>query len=264
MTTPSVLVLRAAGTNCERETAFAFERFGARSTTQHVNQLMAEPEALLRHHVLAVPGGFSYGDDVGAGVVLATELGSRLAAPLLRFVDEGGLVLGICNGFQVLVRLGLLPGLDNTLGEPETSLTDNLSNKYEDRWVHCSIQSRRCVFVGDMDEPDLPLAHGEGRLVCRDEHVRQRLFAEDRVVFRYADRTGTPTDAYPANPNGSVDAIAALTDSTGRVLGLMPHPERALFGFHHPQWTRGPIPPADLGPGAPIFANACQWVSSNR
>lgn len=264
MTTPSVLVLRAAGTNCERETAFAFAHFGALPTTLHVNQLLAAPGLLAGHHVLAVPGGFSYGDDVGAGAILATEFATRLAEPLLAFLDAGGLVLGICNGFQVLTRLGLLPGLDSRLGAPEVALTDNLSNKYEDRWVRCAITSRRCVFVGDMAEPELALAHGEGRLVCRDESIRARLFREDRVVLRYADAAGRPTDEYPANPNGSLDAIAGLTDATGRVLGLMPHPERSFSGFHHPQWTRGPAPPPDLGPGAPIFRNACDWVRAHR
>jgi phosphoribosylformylglycinamidine synthase I len=267
MTTPTVLVLRAAGTNCEIETAHAFERFGATTTTQHVNALLAEPEGLLAHHILAIPGGFSYGDDVGAGTVFAGELGTSLSAVLQRFVREGGLVLGICNGFQVLVRLGLLPGLDATLGTQEVSLADNESTKYEDRWVKLSIASRKCVFVGDMEPPELPLAHGEGRLVCRDDDTLARVQAEDRVVFRYADASGSPTDAYPANPNGSTDAIAALTDGTGRVLGLMPHPERALFGFHHPEWTRlayGGSGPPDLGPGAPLFANGCDWVRRER
>lgn len=262
MTTPSVLVLRAAGTNCERETAFAFEHFGASTETLHVNQLLADPAALRRHHVLAIPGGFSYGDDAGAGAVLACELGTVLAEPLAAFLAEGGLVLGICNGFQVLVRLGLLPGLDATLGQAEVSLTDNLSHKYEDRWVRCTVTSRRCVFVGDIEAPELPLAHAEGRLVCRDEATRRRLFDEDRVVLQYAGADGRPTDEYPANPNGSLDAIAALTDASGQVLGLMPHPERAFFGFHHPEWTRRP--PSDLGPGAPFFANACDWVRRER
>jgi phosphoribosylformylglycinamidine synthase len=263
-----VLVLRAAGTNCEAETAYAFERFGARSETLHVNRLLAQPGTLARHHVLAVPGGFAYGDDAGAGAVLACELGSVLAEPLQRFVAEGGLVLGICNGFQALVRLGLLPGLAGALGEQEVSLTDNDSLKYEDRWVRLSIASRRCVFVGDMQAPELPLAHGEGKLVCRDADVRRALVDEDRVVFRYCGADGQPTQDYPQNPNGSQDAIAGLTDRTGRVLGLMPHPERALFGFHHPDWTAssratGGAPP-DLGPGAPLFANACDWVRANR
>ncbi|MHC5209517.1 MAG: phosphoribosylformylglycinamidine synthase I [Planctomycetota bacterium] len=268
MTTPSVLVLRAAGTNCEAETAYAFERFGARSETVHVNRLLDAPDLLSRHHLLAVPGGFAYGDDAGAGAVLACEMGSVLAEPLERFVADGGLVLGICNGFQALVRLGLLPGLERPLGEQEVSLTDNDSHKYEDRWVRLSITSRRCIFVGDMEPPELPLAHGEGKIVCRDADVRRRLVDDDRVVFRYCDADGQPTQQYPENPNGSEDAIAGLTDRTGRVLGLMPHPERALFGFHHPDWTRtsraaGGTPP-DLGPGAPLFANACEWVRTHR
>jgi len=264
MTTPSVLVLRAAGTNCELETAHAFERFGATTVTTHVNALLAAPEALHRHHVLAIPGGFSYGDDVAAGAVLACELRAHLAETLHRFVAGGGLVLGICNGFQVLARLGLLPGLERPLGVVEVSVTDNVSRKYEDRWVRLAVGARRCVFVGEMEPPELPLAHAEGRIVCRDDTVRRRLHEEDRVVFRYADADGRPTLDYPANPNGSVDAIAGLTDGTGRVLGLMPHPERALFGFHHPGWTRRADGPADLGPGAPVFANACDWIRSNR
>ena len=263
MTTPSVLVMRAAGTNCERETAYAFERFGARSEIVHVNRVLEQPELLQRHHVLALPGGFAYGDDAGAGAVLACEMRSHLNDPLRRFLGEGGLVLGICNGFQALVRLGLLPGLDDVLGVQEVSLADNDSLKYEDRWVRLSIESRRCVFVGQMPAPELPLAHGEGRLVPMDEGVRRRLAGDDRVVFRYVDAQGRPSQSYPDNPNGSTDAIAGLTDATGRVLGLMPHPERALFGWHHPAWTRGGQVP-DLGPGAPLFANACDWVRANR
>lgn len=265
MTTPSVLVLRAAGTNCDRETGYAFELFGARSETAHVNRLLADPALLERHHVLAVPGGYAYGDDAGAGSVLACEMRGRLGEPLQRFVERGGLVMGICNGFQVLVRLGLLPGLSAPLGAREMSLTDNRSHKYEDRWVRLEVSSRRCVFVGDVDDLHVPVAHAEGRLVCLDDEVRQRLVDDDRVVFRYADASGAPTQDYPANPNGSVDAIAGLTDATGRVLGLMPHPERALFGFHVPTWTRtrnGAVP--DLGPGAALFRNACDWVRANR
>ncbi|HEX5009042.1 MAG TPA: phosphoribosylformylglycinamidine synthase I [Planctomycetota bacterium] len=264
MTTPAVLVLRAAGTNCERETAYAFERFGARATISHVNRLLESPDELQRHHVLALPGGFAYGDDAGAGAVLACEMRSRLNEPLRRFVAEGGLVLGICNGFQALVRLGLLPGLDDVLGVQEVSLADNDSLKYEDRWVRLQVTSRRCVFVGDMPAPELPLAHGEGKLVPRDAQVRARLAADDRVVFRYVDEQLHPTQHYPENPNGSTDAIAGLTDRTGRVLGLMPHPERALFGYHHPAWTRQGARVPDLGPGAPLFANACDWVRAQR
>ncbi len=266
-TTPSVLVLRAAGTNCDPETAYAFELFDARTETLHVNQLLAEPERLARHHVLAFPGGFAYGDDVAAGAVWACELRSRLADALGRFVDDGGLVLGICNGFQALVRLGLLPGLTNTLGTQEVSLTDNVSLKYEDRWVRLQVTSRRCVFVGDMPAPELPLAHAEGRMVCLDDSVRRRLADDDRIVFRYANADGQPTQDYPANPNGSIDAIAGLTDGTGRVLGLMPHPERALLGLHRPTWSRRPWrgeAPEDLGPGAALFRNACDWVRANR
>lgn len=264
--TPSVLVLRAAGTNCDRETAYAFEHFGARADVHHVNRMLADPEQLLRHHVLALPGGFAYGDDVAAGAVWATELGTRLADPLCRFLDDGGLVMGICNGFQVLVRLGLLPGLDHVLGAADISLTGNVSQRYEDRWVRLAVSSQRCVFVNDMSSAEMTVAHAEGRLVVRDEGVAQRLVDEERVVFRYADTNGNPTQTYPDNPNGSLGAIAGLTDRTGRVLGLMPHPERSFFPWHHPEWTRqrakGQLP--DLADGAALFRNACEWVAANR
>ena len=266
MTTPSVLVLRAAGTNCDAETAYAFEHFGAKADVLHVNRVLEDPERIRRHHLLAVPGGFAYGDDIGAGAVFATELGTRLAEPLKAFLDDGGLALGICNGFQVLARLGLLPGLDQPLGKREVTLTDNVSRKYEDRWVKLKVTSRRCVFVGDMDDPEMMVAHAEGRLVPLDDDVLARLDNDDRVVFRYADASGEPTQAYPANPNGSTSAIAGLTDATGRVLGLMPHPERAFFAYQHPEWTRqkarGELP--DMGPGAAIFENGVAWVRENR
>ncbi|MED5330230.1 MAG: phosphoribosylformylglycinamidine synthase I [Planctomycetota bacterium] len=265
MSTPKVVVIRAAGTNCDAETAHAFLRFGAEAQVLHVNRLLEDPSQLHQHHILAVPGGFAYGDDVAAGAVLAAEMGTRLADDLVSFVANGGLVLGICNGFQVLVQLGLLPGLSAPLGKKEIALTDNASHKYEDRWVHLSVASRKCVFVGDMPAPHLPVAHAEGRAITLNEEVAQQLQDADRVVFRYANAEGNPTQSYPENPNGSQDAIAGLTDETGRVLGLMPHPERALFGFHHPAWTKdgrqGAVP--DLGAGAPIFENACDWVRQN-
>ncbi|MGQ0552555.1 MAG: phosphoribosylformylglycinamidine synthase I [Planctomycetota bacterium] len=263
-TAPSVLVLRAAGTNCEHETAHAFERFGASCHVLHVNRLLEDPDQLKRHQVFALPGGFAYGDDAGAGAVLACELRSRAGDALRAFLKDGGLVLGICNGFQALVRLGLLPGLADVLGEQEVSLADNDSHKYEDRWVRLSVTSGRCVFLAGLTRLELPLAHGEGKIVTRDPAVRRALSTDGRVVLRYADASGQSTSRYPDNPNGSEDAIAGLTDRTGRVLGLMPHPERALFGHHHPEWTRSVGGPPDLGPGAPIFANACDWVRSNR
>jgi len=259
MTTPRACVLRAAGTNCDAETAHAFERFGARAEVVHVNRVLADPTLLEDVDVLALPGGFSYGDDAGAGAVWACELRGRLGGALTALVGRGGLVLGICNGFQVLVRLGLLPGLRAPLGAREVALADNDSHKYEDRWVTLDVASRRCAFVGDMPAPRLPVAHGEGKLVCRDETVRRRLIEEDRVVLRYVGADGEPTGRYPDNPNGSELGIAGLTDATGQVLGLMPHPERALFGHHVPDWTRRGEPEA-LGPGAPLFENAVAWL----
>ena len=210
-TTPSALVLRAAGTNSDAETAHAFRHFGADADIVHVNKVLADPETIRKHHVLVVPGGFADGDDVSAGAVLATELGTRLADPLAKFLADGGLVLGICNGFQVLVRLGLLPGLEQPFGTREVTLTDNVSHKYEDRWIRLAITSRRCVFVGDMEPPEMMVAHAEGRLVPLNDDVLARLEADDRVVFRYAD------DLCLAVLTGCADVVGALSSGTATI-----------------------------------------------
>jgi len=217
-----VLVLRAAGTNCDRETAHAFERVGATAEARHVNELLADPTLLRDYKILVIPGGFSYGDDVAAGRVLATELKQRILPETWRFVGNGGLVLGICNGFQVLVKMGLLPGWD----EQVVTLTHNDSHRYQDEWVDLDVVSSRCEFVVDGQEFTFPIAHAEGKFVA-DDATLARLEETGQVVFRYR-----------RNPNGSLNDIAGICDMTGRVLGLMPHPERHLEPWHHPYWTR--------------------------
>ena len=237
MSAPKVLVLRAPGINCERETHHAFERAGGSSAFLHIQQLLAAPDQLDAFRILAVPGGFSYGDDISSGRVLAQEMKARLGDRLLRFVQRGGLVLGICNGFQVLVRLGLLPCTRGTL-EEEVTLTHNLSNHYECRWVTLRTQKSRCVFLPPGLTLRWPAAHGEGRLVARDPALQRLLLDEGYATALYVDDQGQPTERYPWNPNGAPLGFAGLTDKNGRVLGVMPHPDRSYLPTHMPNWRR--------------------------
>jgi len=238
------LVLRSAGTNCDGETVRALERAGATVELVHLNALARDPARLFDQQLLVLPGGFSYGDYVAAGRVFGLELSTRLAGPLRRFVEEGGHVVGICNGFQILVELGLF----EPEGAPRAlALTDNASNRFECRWI--TLRSERCA-AGWLAPGELlpaPVAHGEGRLVVRDPETLQRLFERGQVALCYVDPAdparspASPSAApvpYPLNPNGSIANIAGLCDPTGRVLGFMPHPERNLDPWNHPQWTR--------------------------
>ena len=261
---PRVLVLRAAGINCDEETAFAFERYGAVSTKIHINELLAGRTSLSEFDLLAIPGGFSYGDDISGGKVLAVELLSHLRDDLLGLVERGGLVLGICNGFQVLVKTGLLPGLAAPIGAQEVTLTDNDSNRYEDRWVHVEAVSEQSAFLRKGERLALPLAHAEGRYVPKDEETHAALVKNGHIALRYVTADGGRNPGFPGNPNGSVDDVAGLLDRTGRVLGLMPHPERALFRVHHPDWSGGDPDTRSLGggegDGAILFRNALEHL----
>jgi len=260
---PRVLVLRAAGINCDVETAFAFELHGARATRVHVNELLAGRTQLADFDLLAIPGGFSYGDDIAGGKVLAVELLYHLKDELLALVERGGLVLGICNGCQVLVKTGLLPGISAPIGIQEVTLTDNVSNKYEDRWIHLASVSDRNVFLKAGERLALPMANGEGRYVPLDEATHRRVVEGGHVAFRYVTAEGG-RPGYPENPSGSIDDVAGLVDQSGRVLGLMPHPERALFGLHHPDWTGRTSSAHEAGPdegdGARLFRNAVEHL----
>ena len=216
-----VLVLRAAGTNCDRETAHAFKAVGAVPETRHVNEVLAEPTLLREYRILVFPGGFSYGDDIAAGRVLATELKQRALPEIERLASRGGLVLGICNGFQALVKTGLLPG-----GEGQTvTLAHNDSHRYQDEWVSLHVATERS-FLARGERFLFPIAHAEGKLLATDATL-DRLEENGQVVLRYA-----------RNPNGSLRDIAGICDPTGRIVGLMPHPERHLEPWHHPTWTR--------------------------
>jgi phosphoribosylformylglycinamidine synthase len=237
VSSPKVLVLRAPGINCERETHFAFARAGGTPEYVHIQQLLADPKRLDQFRMVVVPGGFSYGDDISSGRVLAQEMKAQLGDRILQFVARGGLVLGICNGFQVLVRLGLLPCTTDKL-EEEVTLTHNLSNHYECRWVTLTTTKSRCVFLPAGLTLRWPAAHGEGRLIARNPAMQQMLLAEGYATALYVGPDGKPTEQYPHNPNGAPLGFAGLTNRTGRVLGVMPHPDRSYLPTHMPDWRR--------------------------
>ena len=251
MPKPRALVLRAPGTNCDEEAAFAWRLAGAEVESWHLGRLLESPEGLNSFQILTLPGGFSYGDDLGSGKILAARLSTVLGDPLRRFLDRDGLVLGICNGFQVLVKAGLLPG-NRELG-PAT-LTFNDSGHFESRWVRMLPRPGLSPFLLDDQPIELPVAHGEGKFVLSETSALAKLEAAGQVVLRYADAQGKPTTTYPANPNGSFGAVAGLCDPTGRIFGLMPHPERFVDPLHHPRWTRQGL--GTEGDGLRIFRNA--------
>ena len=249
------LILRAPGTNCDAETVFAFQQAGAVVTSVHVNQLIRREQRLSDYQIMVIPGGFTYGDDIAAGKVLANELRLKLGEDIIRFIEAGGLILGICNGFQVLVKAGILPE-PSAGGSPRLTLADNDSGRFECRWVHLGVNKESpCVFTKGMDSLYLPVAHGEGKVVADPE-----LLPELNVVLYYTDEYGNSKAGYPHSPNGSVDNIAGICDASGRVFALMPHPERHIRGTQHPQWTR--LGAREYGDGFPIFLNAVRWAKS--
>jgi phosphoribosylformylglycinamidine synthase subunit PurQ / glutaminase len=248
------IVLRAAGINRDRDAALACELAGAQVDLVHVNRLAAGDVALADYQLLIVPGGFSYGDQLGAGRLLAVDLMHRLAEPLQAFVAAGKPVIGICNGFQVLVKAGLLPG---PVGAPRAvTLTHNRQERFECRWVELHAEANsRCHFTRGISMPiEVPVAHGEGRIAVRDDAALQALEDQGLVALRYS------ADEYPANPNGSPHAIAGICNAQGNVLGLMPHPENAVLPRQHPRWTREPL--RREGDGLQLFRNALNYAAA--
>lgn len=254
-----VIVLRAAGTNCDEETAFAFEWVGAQAELVHINRLLRGERRLADYQILAVPGGFTYGDDISAGRILANEMRFKLGEEVERFIQDGKLVLGICNGFQALAKASLLPGLWGRLAEQEATLFYNDSGRFQCQWVRLkAVDNGKCIFTRRIEHPiELPIAHGEGKFVARDPSLLQSLWEGRQVVFQYVDADGNPTPE--ANPNGSMDNIAGLCDPTGRILALMPHPERHIHPTQHPRWTREGL--KREGDGLIIFRNAVEYAA---
>ena len=263
---PRVLILRAPGTNCDEETAFAFDQAGAVSESVHVNRLIENPDLGQRYQIMCFPGGFSYGDDIAAGRILASRLSRHLSGLIRDFCDGDRLVLGICNGFQVLMRLGILT---EGLGvESPATLAWNNHGRFEDRWAHLRTSDQApsptpCVFLRGIEQMYLPMAHAEGKFMTISSEVRDQLAREGRLALRYAMPDGTTGDTvlpFPHNPNGAESNVAGICDASGRLFGLMPHPERHLDATHHPFWTRRTTQP-ERGDGFQVFKNPVDYFA---
>jgi phosphoribosylformylglycinamidine synthase len=250
-----VLVLRTAGTNCDYETQSAFEFCQAYADRAHINELAAKKNKIFEYDILALPGGFSYGDDIASGKILANEIKYKLRDNLQKFALKGNPIIGICNGFQVLVKMGLLP--NPNVFEQTVTLSHNDSNKYECRWVYLQTQKNsNCLWTKNLpDIINLPIAHGEGKFIPKDKSVLDELNKNNQAVFRYCDKKGNPPQ-YPLNPNGSVEQIAGICNKEGNILGLMPHPERYVFALQHP--LRESVE-GNFGWGKVIFQNAVNF-----
>lgn len=234
------LILRGPGTNCDKETGFAFEKAGADVEFTFVDTLLKNPLRLLNSQILAIPGGFTYGDDLGAGTAMAARL-TAVKDKILEFVDKGNLVIGICNGFQIIMKMVLLPGFKNA----KVTLTLIPGAKYRDQWLNLKVGSKHCVFTKEMKTLRIPMANSEGRLFIGDDSTKKKIEEEDYVALRY-------TGEDPTNSSGH---IAGLCDKTGRILGLMPHPERNIFKHSPPDWQDGKTG----GEGLQVFKNAVEY-----
>ncbi len=259
----TALVLRTAGTNCDREMAHAFEVAGARTRTVHLNQLIEQPRILEQVQLIGFPGGFSYGDDIAAGRIFAARLRHRLLGPLRAAAKRGVPIIGICNGFQVLIQCGLLPDPQDSTRQTVT-LAYNHRGRFIDRWVPLKVpEDTVCLWtrgLGGDQGFELPIAHGEGRFVAVDGAVLARLRQRRQIALRYDPGRGGRGDA-GANPNGSIDDIAGICDPTGVILGLMPHPERYTHATHHPRWTRqAGLAISETPAGLKMFENAVEHV----
>ncbi len=264
---PRVLILSGYGINCERETKFAFDLVGGEAEVVHVNDLINKKRKLEDYEILVFPGGFSYGDDTGSGRAMANKIRLNLWDDLLKFIESKKLIIGICNGFQVLINLGLLPALEK-YGEHEAELTFNDSTKYECRWINLKANSNKCVFTKNIDKLYLPVAHGEGKFFAKKE-VLEKLKENDQIVFTYTLDNGILANGkFPENPNGSLQDIAGICDPSGRILGMMPHPERSILYGSSPYFQnlkelfkrRGEKLPKYYEPSLRIFKNAVNYA----
>jgi len=277
MKTARALVLTGYGLNCDYETDFSLKLAGANSERVHINELIPSVTSDARvtldnYHILVLGGGFSWADDHGAGVIMAAKLRYNIGEQIEEFIREGKLIIGICNGFQALVNLGLLPGFDGDYHSRKVALTYNDSGNFVDRWVTLRVQEESvCIFTKGISTLELPVRHGEGKFYAKKEII-DRLIEKKQVVIRYADEQGRPAQGkWPFNPNGSLYDIAGVCDSTGRIFGIMPHPEAYNHYTNHPDWTRkreelarmGKEIEREEGEGITIFRNAVEYIRKN-
>jgi phosphoribosylformylglycinamidine synthase len=274
---PKALVLTGYGLNCDYETDYALKLAGAQSERIHINELIATETAgtkisLNDYHILVFGGGFSWADDHGAGVLMASKLRQHLGDQIEQFIEDGKLIFGICNGFQCLVNLGLLPAFEYQYNKRCIALTYNDSGNFIDTWINLKVNSESpCVFTKGMASIELPVRHGEGKFYAADEDI-DRLFVNNQVVLQYADENGDEARGqWPFNPNGSLKDIAGICDPSGRIFGLMPHPEAFNHYTNHPDWTRkksvmsrqGNFKITEEGEGIRIFRNAVEYIKDS-
>ncbi len=267
---PKSAVFFGNGINCEHETAYANRLAGFDPDLIHMNEFAEDPRKIHAYSFINFPGGFLDGDDLGSAKAQSVKwkhqkiagTNRRLIDELAKFIDNGKIIIGICNGFQLLIKTGLLPAIGKSYGQQTATLTANDSGRFEDRWTYLKANPfSHCIFTYDMDKIYLPVRHGEGKCVVDSAENLSSMRAGGNIVLQYADSAGAVTAAYPDNPNGSADSIAALCDDTGRIFGLMPHPEAYVRRAQHPRWTREDV--GEEGDGLKIFKNACKYISES-
>jgi phosphoribosylformylglycinamidine synthase len=271
---PKTLVLTGYGINCEEETAYAFDESGADSTIIHINDLIENPKTLEKYQILAIPGGFSYGDDTGSGNAYANKVKNNLTDQLISFAKQDKLAIGICNGFQILANTGLVPAINEKYGQRQIALMHNKTARYECRWVHLKTTTSKCVWTKDIDTLHVPIAHGEGNFYTEPDTLKS-LEQNNQIAFKYTKPDHSPANQeFPHNPNGSLQDIAGVCDPSGRLLGMMPHPERFLSFTNEEGWplkkesllreqrrnTSSPVFPTQT-PGLKIFQNAVNYFT---
>jgi len=258
VTKAKVCILRAPGTNCDLETRFAVEQCGAKAEIIHINKFVSKEKDLLSYHGLIIPGGFSYGDHVRSGAIMGKILGERFGEEVEEFAKQNKPILGICNGFQVLIESGFLPAIENKR-EIQASLCKNDSNKFECRWVYLKVTNEKCIFTKGLSFVRFPVAHAEGKFITSEENLK-KLRASKQVVFQYAlEDQSLAERRYPFNPNGSLEDVAGVCNPEGTILGLMPHPERAFLRITYPDWSRAKSKD-EFGEGYHIFKNMVDYI----
>ncbi len=265
---PKAIVITGYGINCEEETAKCFELSGAEAKVVHINDLIENPKQLNEYQIMAFPGGFSYGDDTGSGNALANKIRNNINDEMLTFAREDKLIIGICNGCQIVSNLGLAPAVDQKYGERQIALMHNATAKYECRWIHTKSSSQKCIWTRDIETLYVPVAHGEGNFYMPEETL-EKLKANDQIVFRYTKPDGSPANQeFPHNPNGAMDDIAGICDESGRIFAFMPHPERFNSFTNMEGWQlekerllrEGKLLPTQ-GEGLKIFKNAVEYFA---
>jgi phosphoribosylformylglycinamidine synthase len=260
---PKIIIITGYGVNCEAESSRAWELAGAEPVRVHLNDLLDNPAQLGGFQGLMFIGGFSYGDHMTSGHVFALRVKHHLREELQKFIDDQKIILGVCNGFQTMTKIGLLPGLNSEYFDPKVSLMQNDCGHFQNFWVNLKFeQNSPCIFTKGIDTMPMPVRHGEGKIFTTDKTVIEQIEQLGCAAARYADASGNPTADFPANPNGSLNAIAGLCDPTGRIFGLMPHPEAYLFPENHPNWDvqklNGTLPAQGLG--LKLFENGVKFL----